>query len=136
MPFLNLQNFSLNEISEELSESIKDCICKIILGDEKFTGLLLKIPFPEGNSEEENLLPVLMTNNHIINEEILNKEDQTIDLEITNETNISIIKTINLNDRMKYTNEEYDITLIEIKENDNININYNENIMSLIKQLS
>ena len=31
-----------------------------------------------------------------------------------------IKKQINLNDRIKYTNEEYDITIIEIKENDNI----------------
>ena len=63
------------------------------------------------------MLKVFLTNNHIIKEELLYKEDEKIKIDIFEETEI---KEINLNDRMKYTNEEYDITIIEIKKKDKI----------------
>ena len=31
------------------------------------------------------------------------------------------VKKININNRLKYTNENHDVTIIEIKEEDNIN---------------
>ena len=45
--------------------------------------------------------------------------------------NDSEIKEINLNNRIKYTNKEYDITIIEIKEEDNIKdyLELDENII-------
>ena len=45
--------------------------------------------------------------------------------------NGSEIKEISLNNRIKYTNQKYDITIIEIKPDDNINdyLELDENIM-------
>ena len=91
-------------------------ICKIKIGIEQGTGFFCKIPFPN----KENMLPVFITNNHIINKELFNEK---IQIKIKEEKNK---KYINLNkNRKKYTNEKYDITIIEIIEEDNIN-NYLE----------
>ena len=63
------------------------------------------------------MLPVFITNNHILGKELLYKKDAKIKIDIKEEIEI---KEIKLNNRMKYTNEEYDTTIIEIKEEDNI----------------
>ena len=54
--------------TEEIVKQMKKSICKILLGKKKGTGFFCKIPF--GN----NLLPVLITNNHIIDEIILKEK--------------------------------------------------------------
>mgnify|MGYP002622177285 CR=1 FL=1 len=109
-------SFECNEI---IMEQMKKNICKIKMKDgSQGTGFFCKIPFPT----REKLLTVLITNNHIINQDLLQKENENVSLMVKNEKKV---KTINLNNRMKYTNEEYDITIIEIKEEDNIN-NYLE----------
>ena len=92
---------------------MKKYIFKIKIGQTQGTGFFCKIPFPD----KDNILPVLITNNHIINKNILNRKDEKINLDIKGEKDI---KTINLNNRFKYTNEEHDITIIEIKEGDKI----------------
>ena len=89
-------------------------ICKIKIRDNQGTGFFCKIPFPD----KEHYLTTLITSNHIINEKILKEEDKIILIKIKEEVEKNVI---NLNNRMKYTNEEYDITIIEIKEEDNIN---------------
>ena len=99
-------------------EQMKKCICKIKLKDIQGTGFFCKIPFPDINKR----LPVFITNNHIINEELLNKNETKIIIDIKEENSL---KEIRLDNRIKYTNKEYDITIIEIKEEDNIN-NYLE----------
>jgi len=112
------------ECSKKIIEQMEKNICKITIETEteqksQGTGFFCKIPFPNKN----NMLPVFITNNHNINEDILNQENKKIQLDIKEEENI---KEIILNEnRKKYTNEEYDITIIEIKEEDNIN-NYLE----------
>ena len=63
------------------------------------------------------MLPVLITNNHVINEDVLFKENKKFKIKIKEEKNEI---EINLNKRMKYTNKDYDITIIEIKEEDEI----------------
>ena len=102
------------ECMKKIIEQMERNICKINIGKNQGTGFFCKIPFPNQNK----LLPVFITNNHVINNDILNKENIKIKLEIEGEDNI---KEIILNNRMKYTNKEYDITIIEIKEEDNIN---------------
>ena len=106
------------ECTKKIIEQMEKEICRIIIGKNKGTGFFCKIPFPNQN----NMLPVFITNNHIINKDLLNKKDTKITLYIKEEENE---KELILNKRMKYTNEEYDITIIEIKEEDNIN-NYLE----------
>jgi len=109
------------ECTKKIIEQMEKNICKINIAKNQGTGFFTKIPFPNQN----NMLPVLITNNHIINNDRLSKEHMKIKLDIKEEKDIKEIKEIKLNNRMKYTNEEYDITIIEIKEEDNIN-NYLE----------
>ena len=104
------------ESSKKIIEQMERNICKINEGKEQGTGFFCKIPFPNQN----NMLPVFITNNHVINKDTLNKEKIKLDIK-----EAETMKEIKLNNRMKYTNEEYDITIIEIKEEDNIN-NYLE----------
>ena len=106
-----------NAISYEcilnIKEQMEKNICKIKIGQERGTGFFCKIPFPDKN----NMLPVFVTNNHVINEKFLFEKDSKINLDIKEEADIIEIDLIN---RITYTNEEYDITIIELKEEDNI----------------
>ena len=106
------------ECTTKIKEQMEKNICKIIIDEEQGTGFFCKIPFPDLN----NMLSVFITNNHIINKELLYKDNLIIEINIEEENNI---RKLNLNNRMKYTNEEYDITIIEIKKEDEIN-NYLE----------
>ena len=45
------------------------CICKIKIGETQGTGFFCQIPFPN----KDNMLKVLITNNHVINSDILYK---------------------------------------------------------------
>jgi len=101
------------ECTKKLVEQMEKGICKIIIGNKQGTGFLCKIPFPNKNK----ILPVFITNNHIINRDLLNNSDAKIIIDIKEEADL---KEIYLNHRIKYTNKEYDITIIEIKEKDNI----------------
>ena len=76
--------------SKNIIEQMEKNIFKIKIGLEQGRGFFCKIPFPT----KENLLPVLITNNHVINENILYKKDEIININIKNEENI---KKINLN---------------------------------------
>jgi hypothetical protein len=54
----------------------KKCVCKINVNDNLFgTGFFCKIPFPDNN----NLLPFLITNNHVLNENDI-ENNKTINL--------------------------------------------------------
>ena len=80
---------------------------------EKGTGFFCKIPFPD----KDELLPVLITTNHIINESYLAQEESiTISL-YKNYFGNETIKKIDLSQKKTYTNPQQDITIIEIKEN-------------------
>ena len=89
-------------------------VCKIYRDDEiggKGTGFFCIIKY------NKIKIPVMMTNNHIIDEKYL-KEKKTITISLKDD---SEIKSIHLNnDRIIYTNKDYDITIIEIKEEDKI----------------
>ena len=106
------------DCTEEIISQMKKNICKIKIDEinKQGTGFFCKIPFPD----ENNMLKVLITNNHIINEDILYKENQKISIYIKEEKKE---RFLNLNNRIKYTNHEkqYDITIIEIKDTDEIN---------------
>ena len=101
------------ECTKKILEQMEKSISKIKIGKEQGTGFFCKIPFPDKN----HLLPVFITNNHVLNEELLYKKDSKILINIKEEKKQ---REINLNDRMKYTNKDYDITIVEIKEKDNI----------------
>ena len=111
------------EGTETILFQMKNSICKIISNDgKKGTGFFCKIPYLN------KLLPVLITNNHILDENSIAKGKK---IEITlNDDKIALIINID-NSRIKFTNKELDITLIEIKqEKDKINnfLEIDENI--------
>ena len=97
--------------TEIILEQMKNKVYKVALDNKiKGNGFFCKIPFPNKN----NLLPVFISNYHIINEFIL--KNNKISLSLNNEKNIEI----ELDNRIKYSNKEYNITIIEIKEKDGI----------------
>ena len=106
------------ECSKKIIEQMDRNICKINYENIQGTGFFCKIPFPN----QKKYLPVLITNNHIINSDLFLKKNVKIQLDIKSEQDL---KEIILKNRIKYTNEEYDTTIIELKEEDNIN-NYLE----------
>ena len=60
-------NGLINEEDKKLIAQIGKSICKTKIGLKQGTGFFCKIPFPS----EDSLLPVFMTNNHIINNDLL-----------------------------------------------------------------
>ena len=91
----------------KINDQMLKSICYIDLGNMKGTGFLCKIPFPDNN----NLLSALITCNHILKEEYLYSNKNI--LIFTN--NMNEKREIFIEDRIIYTNKEYDITIIEIK---------------------
>ena len=104
------------DCTKEIISQMKKNICKIKIKENQGTGFFCKIPFPDKN----NMLKVVMTNNHVINEDILYKDGEKLSIYIEEEKHF---RKLNLNNRIKYTKkkEEYDITIIEIKDEDGIN---------------
>lgn len=95
------------EDTSKIIDQMKKYVCQIKYNGKDGTGFFIKIPY---KSEE---LPVLFTNNHIINEEDI-KKSKLITLYINNR---NLEKNILINEnRIFYTNRELDATIIEIKE--------------------
>ena len=107
-----------NEGNKTILFQMENCICKIYLKNiEKGTGFFCKIPF------NNNLLPVLITNNHVLNENDI-EDNNIIKLNINKE--IKEIKMDSLRKRYTNSDKNIDLTIIEIKINkDGIN-NYLE----------
>ena len=106
--YMNFDNLKIIEKQKENS------ICKIINGNKAIgTGFLCLIPYPD----KTNQLPVLITCNHVIN-----GNEKEVKL-IFNNTIEKILKLDNTR-KMYISNEkEKDITIIEIKEEDNYDFN-------------
>ena len=104
-------------ILKTVIEQTEKSICRIICKDEgNGTGFFGSIPFPD----KYNLLPVLITNNHVVDKDDL-IEGNTINLTLNNDKIPFKIKIDN--SRKVYTNEKYDITFIEIKNTDGFDLN-------------
>ena len=112
------QAISINQV-DNISLLSKEKICKIYYYNEKnieitATGFFCNIP---NGSNSWNSLKVLMTNNHV-----LNKNDTSIDkivkFSLNNEKYFYEIKIDKF--RNVYTKQEYDITIIELKEQDKL----------------
>jgi len=103
------------ETLEKINEQMKNSSCKIeCIEKGNGSGFFSLIPFPN----KAKLLPVLMTNNHVLPKEDIIKGKKI---------NINM-KKINFNilldeSRRVYTNKKYDITIIEIKNNDGLDFN-------------
>ena len=95
----------LKQLKDKIEKG-ENAMVKIIL---KGSGFFFKQNIP---SIKYNNKYFLMTNNHILNKDFLNNNTQ---LEIEYKNNKKIIP---LNNRIKYTNEELDFTIIEILPTD------------------
>ena len=98
------------------AEKAKNAVCEICVSTKKFgSGFFCKIPYTKNNNL---LLPVLITNSHVLSEDSLEND---IQIKINGET-----KFISLKGRKKWTDKKIDFTCIEIKEEeDNIHTFYN-----------
>ena len=118
------------EATEKILRQMKNCVCKIHNGKNKATGFFAKIPY------YNDLLNVLITNNHVLGESDI-ADGQNITISLNNET---IIKDIILDsNRKRYTNKTLDVTIIEIREKeDNINdfLLLDKQIINLINKKS
>ena len=110
--------------TEKILDQMKNCICKIKINGVFGTGFFCAIPL--GNKET---IKVLMTNYHVLNEN---------DMEEINKLNLLLndekeILSIDLGiERKIYLNKDYDVTMIELKEEDKIK-NYLELDDNLLK---
>ena len=103
--------------TEIILSQMKLSVCKIYLDNgNKGTGFFCKIPFPDDN----NLKSFLITNNHVIDESYLNK-DKSFELTINND---KITKKLNIGNRITYTSNIYDTTIIEIYEDKDNTIDF------------
>ena len=101
------------DCSKKILEQMEKNICKVKSDKEKGTGFFCKIPL----STNEKFLHLLITDSRIINKDLLNTKYAKINIKIEEDKNE---RAIDLNDRLKYINEKYNITIIELKERDNI----------------
>ena len=102
---LNLEEIDLIKMKMQKSVFKIKCI------DGSGSGFFCKIPFPD----TFNLLPVLITNYHVLNEKEIQND---INLIINDNTPIIIKKDYS---RKVYIDKKYDVTMIEIKDKDNLN---------------
>ena len=91
------------DCTTKILEQMKKCICKIKINQTIGTGFFCNIL-----SKNKK---VMITNNHIINEEVL-KENKNLIVTLNDDTKIEI----DLNNKKMYTNIEYDTTILEIKK--------------------
>ena len=98
--------------TREILDQMTNCICKIQINENYGTGFFCNIPFE--NNETKNFL---ITNYHILKENEYNNI-KVINLFLNDDNEM---KTINpKTKRLTFFNEKYDITFIEIKEEDQI----------------
>ena len=98
--------------TETILNQMKNCICKIRINRTNGTGFFCTI-----NCKNKKI-NVLMTNYHIINE-ISYIENNVLNLFINDDKDVKILNLGII--RKTYFNEKYDLAMIELKEEDNIN---------------
>ena len=120
-----------NQITKKMSSQLEENICKIHIikekGEKDFgTGFFCKIPFPD----EFKLLPVLITCNHVLDKESI-KPNKIITISLDDDRWTTKIK---IDEKRKiFSDEELDVTIIEIKPNKDKISNFleiDENIFS------
>ena len=113
----NIPDYIETDTLKIIIKQSENSLCKIQCSDGgNGTGFFCIIPFPD----KFHPLPVLMTNNHVIKENDIQK-DKNIQFTLKNDKLLFNIRIDEL--RKVYTNEIYDITIIEIKGNDNLEMN-------------
>ena len=97
---------------EIILEQMKNSVCKIHIEGNNGTGFFIKVSY------NNKLYKLLIINNHVLNEKDI-IEGNKINISLNNE---KIFKEIKIDSNRKtYTNKNLDVTIIEIKDEDNIN---------------
>jgi V8-like Glu-specific endopeptidase len=114
------------EVLGNLLEKSK-IVTKIKINNLTGSGLLCKIPFPD----EKNIIPMLVTCNHILKNEDITQGKM---ISFTLDNDKKAFEILIDESRKIYSNEEYDITMLEIRQSDGLNIEtfleIDENIFS------
>ena len=116
---VNYPNPITIDSTRKILKQMENCICKINNYNGKGTGFFCYI-FDKKN---KNKIPVLITNNHVINEKIIQENDNIL-VSLNDEQDKKININLNYN-RKIYTSDQdkYDTTIIEIKpEKDKLNV--------------
>ena len=116
---LDNENFNVRELGKIIKEKIIKNICKFQFksnkGEEQGTGFLCKIKFLN-----DSIMPVLISCHHLLSE-VLSGQKNLIFYHflkgIKKEENLEINEN-----RITYENKKFDIVIIEIKEEDNLDI--------------
>ena len=109
---------NLRNVQNIIYKQMGKCICKINNNKSFGTGFFCNIPFPN----YLNFLPVLITNNHILQKKDISP-NSCITFSINDEENENDIYKIIIGDnRLTYTDEFYDVTIIELKKDDKLDI--------------
>ena len=107
--FQSLENLENLPSREKILNQMKNCVCKIKIGNITATGFFCKIPII-------NMI-FFMTNFNVITEEYLN-ENKEITISKNDDKESTVIDlTI---EREKYFSKKYGITAVEIKEKDEV----------------
>jgi len=127
---INIQNYPRPVSIEgtiKILNQMKNCICKIYLDKGRSgTGFFCYIPF------NNKMISALITNNHVLDSNYL-KENRMLNISINDE---ALFKKLKIeDDRNIYSNEAFDITIIELKKEDGI-VNYLELDDNLLKENS
>lgn len=109
-----IPKLDLNQI-EKIMSQMKKSICRIQKDYRIGTGFFCFIPFPDKKSK----FPVLITNNHILDEQVTSI-GETFNYSISDNKISGILKIDKK--RKIYTNKNEDITIIEISQKDEINL--------------
>ena len=111
-PSINPPSLTREEI-EKILFQLSKYICKIYANDGRFgTGFFCKIPY------QKKLLPALITNNHVLKQDDI-KNNKIVKITIDDD---KIKKDLKMDEsRIRFTKEDMDFTLIEIKPIDKIN---------------
>ena len=100
------------EALKKVIEILEKCICKIKISNGCGTGFFSNIYLDDWES-----LRVLITNNHVLNQDDI-KPGNKIKFSLNNEKEFFEIEIDE--DRKTYTSLKYDVTIIEIKQKDNL----------------
>ena len=97
--------------TEIILDQMKNCVCKIHKGKVNGTGFFVQVSY------DNRLLNLLITNNHVLNEQDI-MEGKVINISLNNE---QIFKEIKIDSKIKkYTKKDLDVTIMEINNKDNI----------------
>ena len=110
--------------NEKIGKQMEKCVVKIIKG-KGGSGFFLEIP----NKKNGKKILVLITNNHVIEIDDVKNEDTLIDYCFDNGEK----KNFKMKGRKRYSNEIYDITIIEMLDSDNLK---DENFLELDDEVS